>query len=83
MEVTLKLQPNTLQIAMQMAEQRGKNLSDLVEELVIDANTNAVPVKESSAEIVKRLRGSFKGAIPEGKTYDDVKWEYLKEKYNL
>ncbi len=98
-KLTLSVEKDVIEEAKLLAKENGSNLSAMVEkylkELIEEkrysamlAETEAIYEKKHSPEIQKKLNsfkklvGIFKD-VPKEKSYDELKWEYFREKYNL
>ena len=90
-KLTLSVQSDTIERAKQYARRNHTSLSKIVQKLLNDIAREEVkedPLLKKYKDTkfpdwITELTGVLKGKYPEDMDYKDMKYEYLKEKYDL
>ncbi|HEY8782594.1 MAG TPA: DUF6364 family protein [Mucilaginibacter sp.] len=90
-KLTLSMEPEFIEMAKSYASENNTSVSKLFKNYIKDVSKKK-PQKDSVLEKFKdnpihpdilALTGILKGKYPEGTTYDDMRYEYFKERYDL
>ena len=90
-KLTLSMEPEFIEMAKSYASENNISVSKLFKNFIKDVSKKE-PQKDSVLDKFKdnpihpdilALTGILKGKYPEGTSYDDMRYEYFKERYDL
>jgi hypothetical protein len=90
-KLTLSMEPEFIEMAKSYASENKTSVSKLFKNFIKDVSKKE-PQKDSVLDKFKdnpihpdilALTGILKGKYPEGTSYDDMRYEYFKERYDL
>jgi hypothetical protein len=90
-KLTLSIDTNTIEWAKKHVDRKNISLSKFIQNQLNDiakkeAESDPLLEKLKNMEIpddIKSLTGILKGKYPDGISYDDMKYEYFKDRYGL
>jgi len=90
-KLTLSIESDTIEWAKKYVERQNISLSKFIQNQLNDiakkeAQSDPLLEKLKNMKIpddIKSLTGILKGKYPEGTSYDDMKYEYFKDRYGL
>jgi hypothetical protein len=90
-KLTLSMEPEFIEMAKGYAAENNISVSKLFKDFIKDVSkkehiTDPLLEKLKNMEIpddIKSLTGILKGKYPPGTSYDDMKYEYFKDRYGL
>ena len=90
-KLTLSMEPEYIEMAKSYAEENNTSVSKLFKNFIKEVSKKK-PQKDSVLEKFKdhpihpdvlALTGILKGKYPDGTTYDDMRYEYFRDRYDL
>ena len=90
-KLTLSIEPEFIEMAKDYASKNNTSVSKLFKDYIKEVSDKK-PIEDSVLEKFKdnpihpdilALTGILKGKYPPGTTYDDMRWEYFKDRYGL
>jgi hypothetical protein len=90
-KLTLSIEPEFIEMAKDYASKNNTSVSKLFKDYIKEVS-DIKPKEDSVLEKFKdtpihpdilALTGILKGKYPPGTTYDDMRWEYFKDRYGL